>query len=458
VTRSGAQFRPRMANSPNEENRGRIEPSDHGGRSAPKRSRPIRNQTQPTEEPGTGGTPGRGPALEVPPGFQDARRLDERPIRGIGQWRSMSPTQGSRRAQLDRAFQRGAWSSRPEERPASPLSRAYGQNQRGGSNTYIPGATATVGTERRTRIVEQEEFAQNPNEDEAELETEGIELPQIPQQPITPREKQAQQQPAILKSKSERQKRIAELLSLLAQDEAEGTEERSAFESGDPEPRRPYSPPMNERIYEKSQASRRPYSPPMSGGQNDDDQLVPEKRSYFPPMNFDRRAEEENERTNREETDGPEIRQAYSTSTNDPLGRRGRTKNGPSGLAQPEHSLLRSQKGDGQPAGSAYLPSGVLPSRTDALRHAGSTGHVAPPRGPAMLDPIMQPVGTVGPAAPVQPNLLYGPPLLVYAGRQEKTSPLKHSATPDSPPLGGRQTRKGRRPGIFWAWLECTPP
>lgn len=128
---------PDSANSPNEREQGRSEPNEPVGRSAPERIRPDRSQDVRAETRGIGGTPERGPAPSVPPGFRDRRGSEERPIRGTGFWKSLFPLPRDRRAQLNEAFQRGEWSLRPEERPPSPLSRAYGQRLEGEDRTFI---------------------------------------------------------------------------------------------------------------------------------------------------------------------------------------------------------------------------------------------------------------------------------------------------------------------------------
>jgi hypothetical protein len=122
---------------------------------------------------------------------------------------------------------------------------------------------------------------------------------------------------------------------------------------------------------------------------------------------------------------------------------------GRSKFARPEHSLLQLGKESGQPRRSAYLPSGTLPSGTDALQDAGSTEQVAPARGLAMIDPIIQPVGAGGAAGPFKPNLLYGPPLLVYEGETREDVPTKAFTTPRFTAFGGTSKEEEQKARHF---------
>jgi hypothetical protein len=122
-----------------------------------------------------------------------------------------------------------------------------------------------------------------------------------------------------------------------------------------------------------------------------------------------------------------EVRRSYAPPMNE---------NMPHKTAQgPEHSLLRPRRIDDQPVGSAYPPDGALPSQTDALRHAGSTGHMGPARDPTVLEPIMQPNGAPGQMGSHPPNVLYGPPLPVYEGKIREDVAAKAFTTPRFPLL-----------------------
>jgi hypothetical protein len=191
---------------------------------------------------------------------------------------------------------------------------------------------------------------------------------------------------------------------------------------------------MNEtqRAYERPQAARRSYSPPKDRG-----------RGPKPNINHWSNYEHQEEETiGEKQNDTFPMLETRNEMGRNPAGR--------SGSARPDHSLLQPEKGSGYPVGSAYLPSGALPSRTDALRHARSTEHVGPARDPAIIDPIMQPMGAGESAAPYKSNLLYGPSLPVYMrGRHGRMFRPKHSLPPDSQLLGGLPRRKDRKPDIF---------
>jgi hypothetical protein len=80
--------------------------------------------------------------------------------------------------------------------------------------------------------------------------------------------------------------------------------------------------------------------------------------------------------------------------------------------------------------GSTYLPQGGLPPRADALRHASSTSHMAAPRVPIKLEPIMEPVGAPGQMGPQNTNVLCGPPLPIYKSETRGDVAAKAFTTP----------------------------
>jgi hypothetical protein len=189
----------------------------------------------------------------------------------------------------------------------------------------VPGATATA-VERRARFNEDEEFAQNPNEDEIELEPEA----RIEENLLPPRPRETQTMgeiPSTIRTKEERQKLIAQLLSLLAQDKAEENGQQPKAKGSAPKPRRPYSLPVNndQVTNEEIPGGNKIYSPPMT--------VAPETRSGTTFINHDMMTEK---------GAAPRPRRAYSPPMN--ANRNGTEWDSakPPSSAQHEHSLLQT--------------------------------------------------------------------------------------------------------------------
>lgn len=387
--------------------------------------------------------------------------------------------------------QRGSWSPRPEERrPTSPLAGFAPQRQ--GSRTYIPGAVATIGVEQR-RDVERnvlEEFAQDPNEEESEWQFRepyerldnrlgrGFRAPTRP--PLfegladLPSRHRSQDVREIerLNARTLESQAAQGLRSPIAERAQEGAtqnlerpvgqdtdhmmarEMRQNAARGDNQ----HGTQRFERFEDKAYGYAAVQSQEEAAARKSERQKRDELIARLLAENEKEDLEEDNFRRGAEGQGGKQLSPPPAVARRPQDGARpdrwqSEIPHSTAGAVQPEHMLLR-QRDRNQAVGSTYLPEGALPPRADASRHSESTGHMAPPRRPIQIEPILHPVGIPGAYGPAQAGVLYGPPLPIYHNETRGDVAAKSSTTPRLTPFYGNPEDEGQKARHFMGLVE----